>query len=96
MLISLSLRLRTFLLFFGSAVACMGLVGLSHYFALSRLDSGGEMSAFLTSATLSAFAIVAVTTTNWLLFDENVAKPMRWSICTSRASSVILDPQCRR
>ncbi len=76
MLMSLSLRLRTFLLFFGSAIACSGLVGLSHYFAFSRLDVGEEMSAFMTSGSLSAFAIVGVTTSIWMLFDENVAKPI--------------------
>lgn len=76
MLTSLSLRVRTFLLFSGSAAVCSILVGLSHYFAFSRLDEGGVTSAFLISGFLSVFAILAVTTTIWLLFDENVAKPI--------------------
>lgn len=84
MLMSLSLRLRTFLLFFGSAALCSGLVGLSHYFAFNRLDDGGAVSAFLISASLSAFAILAVTTKVWLLFDENVAKPIDHLAATIR------------
>lgn len=84
MLMSLSLRLRTFLLFFGSAAVCSVLVVLSHYFAFNRLDEGGAVSAFLISGSLSAFAILAVTTRVWLLFDENVAKPIDHLAATIR------------
>ncbi|MET1411722.1 3'-5' exonuclease [Roseibium sp. HPY-6] len=81
---SLSLRLRTFLMFFGSATLCAGLVAVSHFFALSRLEDGNEGSAFLISAVLSGFAILAVTTQVWFLFDENVAKPIERLAATIR------------
>lgn len=84
MLMSLSLRMRTFLLFSGSAALCSLLVVLSHYFAFNRLDEGGAVSAFLISGSLSAFAILAVTTRVWLLFDENVAKPIDHLAATIR------------
>ena len=84
MLMSLSLRFRTFLLFLGFAMGCSVLVGLSHTFAFSRLDAGGTVSAFVLSGALSVFAILAVTTGIWLLFDENVAKPIERLAATIR------------
>lgn len=84
MFLSLSLRLRTFLLFLGAAVVSCLLVGAAHYFAFSRLNDSGPVNAFLISSALSVFAILAVTTKIWLLFDEHVAKPVEQMAATIR------------
>ncbi|TYC55688.1 3'-5' exonuclease [Rhodobacterales bacterium] len=76
MLISLSLRLRIFLLFLGVAAACAGVVVVSLYAGYLKSPVPGDSSGFVLSGILSVFGILAVATGVWLLFDENVAKPI--------------------
>lgn len=76
MLVSLSLRLRIFLLFAFVAAASAGIVGVSLYAGYLRMPAGSEPSGFLFAGILSGFGILAVATAIWLLFDENVAKPI--------------------
>ncbi len=73
-----SLRFRVFLFFaalgLGSVAIVLGALWLGH----GRVAPGGESTAgFVTAATLSAFGILALTAGIWLLFDENVARPVQ-------------------
>lgn len=76
MLTSLSLRLRIFLFFLFLAVVGVGLVGASLFIGYSRLDAEAPGSAFVFAGILSTFGLLGVIAGVWLLFDENVAKPI--------------------
>lgn len=76
MLMSLSLRLRIFLLFAFVAATSSGIVGVALYAGYRRTADGSDPSGFLLAGILSGFGILAVTAGIWLLFDENVAKPI--------------------
>ncbi len=76
MLMSLSLRLRVFLLFGGVAAACGAIVGAALFFGYLRTADAGAGTGFLIAGILSGFGILAITVVIWLLFDENVAKPI--------------------
>lgn len=72
----LSLRLRIFLFFAlialgGTAIVCAGL-----WLGFRQLGDPGALSAFVTSAIVAGFGIVGLTVVVWLLFDENVSKPI--------------------
>jgi DNA polymerase-3 subunit epsilon len=72
----LSLRLRIFLFFvllaLGGAVIVLAALWAGHARALDSTMGNG----FVFAGILSVFGIVALTTGIWLLFDENVAKPI--------------------
>lgn len=76
MLAALGLRLRIFLLFAGVGAASCAVVGLAHYIGYSRAPDPGSLASFVFSGVLSAFGLLAISTGVWLLFDENVAKPI--------------------
>ncbi|QGX99887.1 3'-5' exonuclease [Roseovarius faecimaris] len=76
MLTSLSLRLRIFLFFLFIAVVGIGLVGASLLIGFSRLDPEAPGAAFIFAGLLSAFGLLGLVAGVWLLFDENVAKPI--------------------
>lgn len=72
----LSLRLRVFLFFcligLGGVAVILGSVWLGY----RQLGDPGALSAFATSAVAAGFGLVALVVFIWLLFDENVAKPI--------------------
>lgn len=72
-----SLRLRVFLFFAflagGGVLAVVG--GLSLGFV--RLDVPGALDGFIFAGAIASFAIVAIVVWIWLMFDENVAKPIQ-------------------
>ncbi|WP_321345477.1 3'-5' exonuclease [Breoghania sp.] len=76
MLLRLNLRLRIFLLFAGVATACTGIVAASLYLGYFRAVEADKGAGFLFAGVLSGFGILAVAAGVWLLFDENVAKPI--------------------
>lgn len=76
MLTQLSLRLRIFLMFLGLALAGAALVGGALYWGYQRLDGQDVASAFLFSGVVAAFGVAALAVIFWLLFDENVARPI--------------------
>ncbi|EFO30323.1 DNA polymerase III epsilon subunit family exonuclease [Roseibium sp. TrichSKD4] len=76
MLTSLSLRLRIFLMFLGMAFASVGIVGGALVWGYQRIDGADAETAFIFGGTVASFGVLALTVGFWLLFDENVAKPI--------------------
>ena len=77
MLVGLSLRLRIFLLFAGVAAASCAVVGAALYFGYTRIPETNAASGFILAGLLSSFGLLAISVSIWLLFDENVAKPVQ-------------------
>ncbi|WP_057462085.1 exonuclease domain-containing protein [Pseudovibrio sp. POLY-S9] len=77
MLTGLSLRFRIFLLFAGVAAASCAVVGAALYFGYTRIAETTPASGFLLAGILSIFGLLAISVSIWLLFDENVAKPVQ-------------------
>ncbi|SMX50215.1 3'-5' exonuclease [Maliponia aquimaris] len=80
----LSLRLRIFLFFcllaLGGAALVVGALWAGHARALSTSVTNG----FVFAGILSVLGLVALTAGVWLLFDENVAKPIERLSATLR------------
>jgi len=85
MFTKLSLRFRVFLFFLFIATAVIAIVCLSLWFGYRRMEAGAERTGFLFAGILSGFGVLAVTTGVWLLFDENVAKPIERLAATLRS-----------
>ncbi len=80
-----SLRLRIFLFFAFLAFACSGLALAGLTLGYVRLAEPYALSAFVSGGFVAVFAIVALTTWVWVLFDENVAKPVERLAAEMRA-----------
>lgn len=76
MFMHLSLRLRIFLFFclmgLGGAVIALGAL----YVGWQQAQVSDATNGFTIAAALAAFGLVALAAAVWLLFDENVAKPI--------------------
>ena len=72
----LSLRLRIFLFFALLALGGTGLAVLAAYMGYRRAGHAGPEAGFLLSAIVAGFGLPALAAGIWLLFDENVAKPI--------------------
>jgi DNA polymerase-3 subunit epsilon len=72
----LSLRLRIFLFFCLQALGGATIVLGALWLGWNRLPSSGAEGAFIFTAILSGFGLIGMTAGIWLLFDENVAKPI--------------------
>jgi len=70
----LSLRLRVFLFFAALAAGSVALSGGALWLGWRR--TGGEAAGFVLAFSVSAFGLVALCAGIWLLFDENVARPI--------------------
>ncbi|MBK0326670.1 3'-5' exonuclease [Rhodobacteraceae bacterium F11138] len=77
MLTRLSLRMRIFLFFCLLAVSGVAINAIALLIGYRRAGSTGIPDAFIFAGLLSGFAMVALTTAVWLLFDENIAKPIQ-------------------
>ncbi|MEM7488392.1 MAG: 3'-5' exonuclease [Pseudomonadota bacterium] len=75
-LASLPLRLRIFLLFGLVAGGGVAATGGALWLAYRQLDEPAALSALVTGGVVSTLGILAVSVFVWLLFDENVAKPI--------------------
>ena len=71
----LSLRIRIFLFFVFLAFGGLVIVGAALFVGYRRA-SGDPAGGFVLAGILSGFGLLALTTGVWLLFDENVAKPI--------------------
>jgi DNA polymerase-3 subunit epsilon len=76
MFTTLSLRLRIFLFFAFLACATSGLAIAGLTLGYFRLGEEHALSAFVIAGVIAILAIFALTTWVWVLFDENVAKPV--------------------
>ncbi|MEM8657521.1 MAG: exonuclease domain-containing protein, partial [Pseudomonadota bacterium] len=76
MLTHLSLRLRIFLFFGLLAVGSAALAGGALSFGWSRADPALPAAPFVTAFLMFAFLNTGLVAGIWLLFDENVAKPI--------------------
>lgn len=76
MLSSLSLRLRIFLFFCLLGLGGLASVGVALWFGHARALDTTITNGFTFAAILAAFLILGLTVGIWLLFDENVAKPI--------------------
>ena len=76
MLAKLSLRLRIFLFFCLLGLGGLASVGVALWFGYGRAVDTTVANGFTFAAILSAFLILGLTVAIWLLFDENVAKPI--------------------
>lgn len=76
MLAGLSLRLRIFLFFCLIALGSVAVVLLSLYVGYQRSAQAGVAGGFTFAAILASFGVLALSAGIWLLFDENVAKPI--------------------
>lgn len=76
MFTKLSLRFRIFLFFALLAIGGAAATGLALWFGFSRLDPDSPLSSFVTAEVIATLGIVSLTAGIWLLFDENVAKPI--------------------
>ncbi len=76
MLSNLSLRLRIFMFFCLLGLGGLLSVGAALWFGYTRAIETNAANGFTLAAILAAFLILALTVSIWLLFDENVAKPI--------------------
>lgn len=76
MLTRLSLRARIFFFFCLLAVGGSVLAGIALYFGWARADAALPGGPFVTAFVLFAFLNTGLAAGVWLLFDENVAKPI--------------------
>lgn len=72
----LSLRLRIFLFFCLIALGGAAVVALSLWLGHARAVETTPQNGFLFAGIVAIFGIVALSVGVWLLFDENVAKPI--------------------
>ncbi len=72
----LSLRLRIFLFFCLMAGGGAVLAGASLYFGWARADEAMPQGPFITAFLIFTFLNTGLMAAIWLLFDENVAKPI--------------------
>ncbi|MDU8913227.1 3'-5' exonuclease [Aestuariicoccus sp. MJ-SS9] len=83
----LSLRLRVFLFFALLALGASALVLGALWFGHARSAVTSVADGFVTAAILSTLGIVGLSAGIWLLFDENVAKPIDRLAAAMRAGA---------
>lgn len=76
MLHDLSLRTRILLFFALIAMAGLITVGVGMFLGMQHAKEGNLTSAFIYAGVISGLGILGVCAGVWLLFDENVAKPI--------------------
>lgn len=72
----LSLRLRVFLFFVLLGVGGLALILGAGWVGYQRALSSGLANGFVIAGLIAGFGLLALVTGVWLLFDENVAKPI--------------------
>lgn len=72
-----SLRLRVFLFFAFLAAAGIGAVVAGLWLGFGRLNVPEAADGFIFAGAIAGFAILGVVTWIWLMFDENIAKPIQ-------------------
>lgn len=77
MLTGLSLRFRIFLFFCLMAAGGIAVTSAALVFGYRRAAAPEMLDAFVFSGLISGFGLLAMIAGIWLLFDENVAKPIQ-------------------
>ncbi|WP_422050647.1 exonuclease domain-containing protein [Shimia sp.] len=85
MLSRLSLRLRVLLFFALLALGGMLIMNAALVVGFRSALSDGISNGFITAGLLAGFGFLGLVTGIWLLFDENVAKPIQALATTLRA-----------
>ena len=73
---ALSLRIRVSLFFCLLALGGIALILAAAYLGYHRLGDPDARSAFVTTAVVAGFGLAGLVVFVWLLFDENVSKPI--------------------
>lgn len=81
----LSLRLRIFLFFVALALGALAMVALALWLGYRQYGNGAALSSFVSAGAIATFGILGLTAGIWLLFDENVAKPIEQVAAALRA-----------
>lgn len=76
MFTKLSLRIRIFLFFVLMGLGGVALFFVALYVGYNKALGGDVSSGFILSATIAGFGLLGLSVGVWLLFDENVAKPI--------------------
>ncbi|MEM1004379.1 MAG: exonuclease domain-containing protein [Pseudomonadota bacterium] len=76
MFTGLSLRIRIFLFFCALAVGGLFVSAIALWIGYARADDPDLLNAFIFAEILIAFGFLAMVAGVWLLFDDNVAKPI--------------------
>ncbi len=71
-----SLRLRVFLFFALIGLGGAALIAIGLWIGFSRFDASTPASSFVISGVVGALGLLGLTAWVWLMFDENVAKPV--------------------
>ncbi|SDG18551.1 3'-5' exonuclease [Pelagibacterium luteolum] len=71
-----SLRIRLLLFFLAIAFGGLALIGLGMWLGMSRANLENPASGFLIAGLVAGFGLLGLVAGIWLLFDENVAKPI--------------------
>lgn len=82
----LSLRARVFLFFALLAAGSAVIVGLAIWFGAGRAAQGGD--GYIIAALISVLGVTGLVAGIWMLFDENVAKPIERLAADLRARAV--------
>lgn len=72
----LSLRLRIFLFFAALGLGAIGLVVVGLWMGYRQAANPETLSPLISAGLVAGFGILGLTAGIWLLFDENVAKPV--------------------
>ncbi|PSL21721.1 3'-5' exonuclease [Shimia abyssi] len=84
MLTGLSLRVRILLFFALIAIGGAAIVSLALYLGYRNALNDGVGAGFVLAGVLSGFGLMGLAAGIWLLFDENVAKPIERIAATMR------------
>ena len=85
MFMHLSLRLRIFLFFALLAIGAASLVVGGLILGYLRLGEAHALSSFIIAGVVAVIAILGLTTWMWVMFDENVARPVERLAAEMRA-----------
>jgi DNA polymerase-3 subunit epsilon len=72
----LSLRIRIFLFFSLVALGSLVIVFAALWIGYRQLNDPAAVSAFITTGLIAGFGIIGIVALIWLLFDDNVSKPV--------------------
>ncbi|WP_208349468.1 3'-5' exonuclease [Pseudaestuariivita rosea] len=84
-MLNLSLRLRIFLFFCALAAGMVVFSGVAAWLGYQQYGDPGASSAFLFTALFAGLLSLMLTAGVWLLFDENIAKPIERIAAEMRA-----------